>query len=94
MRKEGFYHHLSIGVADSLREYVEALGDAPCRGLYKTTIDVVEREMLAFALQHCAGNSCETAKMLGISRTTLNKKMRAHGLKRQDVKNWEIESAD
>jgi DNA-binding NtrC family response regulator len=43
-------------------------------------MDAQERCILRSALLHCAGNKSETARMLGIDRTTLFNKLRRHGL--------------
>jgi DNA-binding NtrC family response regulator len=43
-------------------------------------MDEQERAILRAALLHCGGNKSETARMLGIDRTTLFNKLRRHGL--------------
>jgi len=43
-------------------------------------MDAQERGILRAALLHCGGNKSETARMLGIDRTTLFNKLRRHGL--------------
>jgi transcriptional regulator with PAS, ATPase and Fis domain len=50
------------------------------RGLLKTAIEDVEREMIQAAYRAHEGNRTHMAAELGISRWTLLQKMRAHGL--------------
>jgi sigma-54 dependent transcriptional regulator, acetoin dehydrogenase operon transcriptional activator AcoR len=49
----------------------------PCR---TGTLEEMEREMIQSTLQQCNGNMASTAKMLGISRATLYRKVKQFGL--------------
>ncbi len=49
-------------------------------GPLKAALAIPERWILLRALRHCGGNRQETARTLGINRTTLFNKMRRHGL--------------
>lgn len=73
---------MGVCVSDYLRDYVDSLDGEPCAKLYDMTMDVVEKELIIFALKHCDGSLTATAKILGMSRTTLNKKMTMRGLRR------------
>ncbi len=46
-------------------------------GLYDQVIQQVERPLIMYALRECRGNRIRAAKMLGINRNTLHKKIKA-----------------
>ena len=48
--------------------------------LYRSVMARVELPLLRHALELCAGNQLKTAKMLGINRNTLRKKLKEHGI--------------
>jgi len=48
--------------------------------LYRTVIARVELPLLRHALELCGGNQLKAAKMLGINRNTLRKRLRLLGL--------------
>ena len=48
--------------------------------LYEMVISEVEKPMLATVLHHTRGNQSNAAEILGISRSTLRKKLRQYGL--------------
>ncbi len=48
--------------------------------LHGAALGLIEREVIRAALQYCDGNMTAAAKRLGISRTTLRKKMHDHGI--------------
>ena len=48
--------------------------------LYRLVLAEVERPLLAEVLAHVDGNQSRAAQILGLSRTTLRKKLREHGL--------------
>ena len=76
-----FRRQLSASLADSLQDYVDELDGEPCAKLYGTTLAVVEKGLIEFTMRHCKGNLTLSAKMLGISRTTLNRKLAAYQLR-------------
>lgn len=43
--------------------------------------DVIERKLVVHALDHCDGNQSQAARMLGITRNTLRKRIQKYGLK-------------
>ena len=45
-----------------------------------TTLDEMERSMIARAMEHCKGNMTEVARQLGITRQTLYNKIKRYGL--------------
>lgn len=52
----------------------------PSTPALRHSVDCAERGILADALRHCGGNKAKTAKMLGISRTILYKKLHRYDL--------------
>jgi transcriptional regulator of acetoin/glycerol metabolism len=44
------------------------------------TLDDAERELIRRALGRCGGNVTEAAKLLGVSRSALYRRMQRHGL--------------
>lgn len=72
----------------TLRELVSALvsdlftrlGGDDCDGLYRMVIGEVEGSLLEAVMKETAGNQGRAARILGINRGTLRKKLRAHGL--------------
>lgn len=63
-----------------LDEYFEHLAGSQPHPLYSLVIGAVERPLLIYAMKKCSGNQCEAAKLLGINRNTLRKKLETHGL--------------
>lgn len=51
-----------------------------CQSLYADALDVMERQVLQAALDHTGGNQAQAAKILGITRGHLRKKIRQFGL--------------
>ncbi|AEC20542.1 DNA-binding protein [Pusillimonas sp. T7-7] len=57
------------------------MGDeAQPRDLLAMVVNCVERPVLQIALEHTHGNQSKAAEMLGITRSTLRKKLLAHDL--------------
>jgi DNA-binding NtrC family response regulator len=59
-----------------------AVSAVPASAPLRAQIDAFERQLLAQALQECAGNQSEVARRLGVTRTTLLDKLKRHGLHR------------
>ena len=72
---------LSISLTEALNNYMRDLNGQPCVRLYSTTMERVEKQLLDFCLGQFNGNVSAAAKVLGISRTTLMRKIAAHGLR-------------
>ena len=72
----------------SLREFVHSrvtelftrLSEEDCKGVYRLVILEVEGSLLEAVMQRTAGNQGRAARILGINRGTLRKKLDAHGL--------------
>ena len=48
--------------------------------LYRSIMARVEQPLLRHALELCGGNQLKAAKLLGINRNTLRKKLKEHGI--------------
>ncbi len=71
---------LRNSVRESLRQYFIRLeGQAPAN-LYELVLAEVEQPMLEMVLQYTGQNQSKAAKILGISRGTLRKKMAQYDL--------------
>jgi len=71
---------LSDCVRDALQCYLSKMDGHPVNDLYRLVIEEVERPMLQTLLDHTRGNQTRTAQLLGISRSTLRKKIADYGL--------------
>lgn len=71
---------LSSAVQTALMCYFRDLdGHAP-DNLYDMVINEVERPLFEAAMSHARGNQSKAAKILGINRSTLRKKLEQYGL--------------
>ncbi|WP_269901389.1 helix-turn-helix domain-containing protein [Paenalcaligenes faecalis] len=69
---------LEQSVRDSLERYFADLGDSQPRDILAMVINYVERPVLQIALEKTNGNQSKAAEILGITRSTLRKKLLAH----------------
>ena len=68
---------LGPAVERHLSQYFAAHGDAlPAAGLYDRVLREVERPLLSIALSATRGNQLKAARLLGLNRNTLRKKIR------------------
>lgn len=58
------------------QQFSEANTDLPGQDFYERIIQEVERPLIKFALEQCRGNQIKAARMLGINRNTLHKKIK------------------
>lgn len=73
-------HSLRNSVRESLRQYFIRLeGQAPAE-LYALVMAEVEQPMIEMVLQYTGQNQSKAAKILGLSRGTLRKKMAQYDL--------------
>ena len=73
---------LSKCVRDALRFYLENMADHEVKGLYALVMEEVERPLFETVLDHTKGNLSQAAKMLGMTRNTLRKKLGEYGIER------------
>ncbi|NYT80404.1 Fis family transcriptional regulator [Alcaligenaceae bacterium] len=71
---------LEQSVRDQLQRYLTDLGESEPRDMLAMVINCVERPVLQVALEQSHGNQSKAAEMLGITRSTLRKKLLAHNL--------------
>ena len=74
------HNPLEQAVRESLERYFTDLGDSTPRNVFAMVMNYVERPVLEIALEKTGGNQSKAAEMLGITRSTLRKKLVAHGL--------------
>ncbi len=73
---------LRSSINDSIRRYFRDLGDEEIFGVYRMVLDEVELPLLSAVMEHARGNHSRAARILGLHRNTLCKKLRRHGLLR------------
>jgi Fis family transcriptional regulator len=64
----------------ALRRYFADLEGTAPTDLYAMVINEVEKPLLRAVLEFTRGNQSRASEILGINRSTLRKKLRAHGL--------------
>lgn len=64
----------------ALRRYFKDLDGHVPGNLYTLVVNEVEEPLLRAVLEFTRGNQSRAAEILGINRSTLRKKLRAHGL--------------
>ncbi|NKC15679.1 MAG: Fis family transcriptional regulator [Gammaproteobacteria bacterium] len=67
-------------VSDAIDAYFAALDGHETAGLYQMVLREVERPLLQRVLAQTSGNQSVAAQILGLSRGTLRKKLKEHGL--------------
>ncbi|MCD2450668.1 MAG: DNA-binding transcriptional regulator Fis [Methylicorpusculum sp.] len=71
---------LSIHVKQAVEHYFAQLNGHETAGLYAMVISEVEKPLLEITLQQAGYNQTKAAKVLGLSRSTLRKKLEQYGL--------------
>lgn len=71
---------LSDHVTSALKNYFKELDGQHTTNLYDMVLQEVERPLLQSVLGHTNNNQSITAKILGLSRNTLRKKMQKYEL--------------
>jgi Fis family transcriptional regulator len=65
----------------SVRQYLGTVGnETQTSNLYELVLDEIEEPLIKTVLESLRYNQVKTAKLLGISRGTLRKKMKKYGL--------------
>ena len=71
---------LEEAVVSQLNQYFTQLDGSQPHPLYNLVVTAVERPLLVYTMTLCRNNQCDAAKLLGINRNTLHKKLKYHGL--------------
>jgi Fis family transcriptional regulator, factor for inversion stimulation protein len=71
---------LSVHVKQTVSRYLEQLHGHDVVDLHAMVMGEVEKPLLQAALEHSGYNQSKAAKALGLSRSTLRKKMDYYGL--------------
>ena len=71
---------LSDHVRQSVEEYFAHLSGHDSSGLYHLVLSEIEKPLLETALKHSDFNQSKAAKVLGLSRSTLRKKLDQYGI--------------
>lgn len=72
---------LAASVEAHLQAYLRALeNELPDSGLYARFLQEVEEPLFRLVMEACEGNQLRAARVLGLNRNTLRKKIRDHGL--------------
>ncbi|MGD1955050.1 MAG: nitrogen regulation protein NR(I) [Sphingomonadales bacterium] len=72
---------LAMAVDRIISRYFKAHGDQlPPDGLYSRIVREIERPLLTRTLNACSGNQLKAAKLLGLNRNTLRKKLQDHDM--------------
>ncbi|MCQ8105260.1 Fis family transcriptional regulator [Methylomonas sp. SURF-2] len=71
---------LSEHVRQSVEDYFTHLNGHDSSGLYQLVLTEVEKPLLETALKHSDFNQSKAAKILGLSRSTLRKKLELYGI--------------
>ncbi|UOP04801.1 helix-turn-helix domain-containing protein [Conchiformibius kuhniae] len=67
-------------VEHNLQRYFHDLNGELPSNVYEMVLWQVEGAMLGCVLRQCRGNQSQAARILGLNRNTLRKKLLAHGL--------------
>ena len=70
---------LSEHVRLAVKDYVSRLDGEEVSNLYNMVINEVERPLIQAVLELCGNNQSKAAQMLGLSRSTLRKKLSIYG---------------
>lgn len=68
-------------VETKLEHFFGRLGKTEVRKLHVAVIDQVERALIRITLKHSDQNKLKTSRMLGLSRNTLDKKIKSLKIK-------------
>ena len=71
---------LTESVDHALQGYFSQLGNTAPSGVYDMVMAEVEVPMLKCVLKYTRGNQSKAAKILGLSRGTLRKKLKIYGM--------------
>ena len=71
---------LTTLVKHSLEQYFDDLNGQPAAELYELVVRQVEQPLIEIVMRETGGNVSKAARVLGINRATLRKKLDKYGL--------------
>ena len=71
---------LETSLKSALQDIAKARIAEGSKQLYDDVVTLLDKTIIELALDECSNNHSKTAELLGISRTTLIKKMKQHGI--------------
>lgn len=71
---------LQLAVRQSVERYIQSLNGREPENLHQIVLDEIEAPLFEAALRFTGGNQVRTARVLGIARGTLRKKLKRFGL--------------
>ena len=80
MKQKNLTEPLSRAVQLSVKNYFEELNGEEVTGVYDMVLRETERPLLEVTMEQAGGNQTRAARMLGINRNTLRKKLTRYGL--------------
>lgn len=77
------FEDLALGevVGQKVKYFFDRMGNVEPRGVYDAVLGQVEKPLLEVALGWARGSQVKAARVLGINRNTLRKKLREFGIK-------------
>ena len=78
--EEGQIQPMSFYVSRGMSRYYSSLGDAQPVEVYEMWLEQTEAPLLKATMEYCGGNQTRAAKILGLSRGTLRKKLKKYDL--------------
>ena len=79
-RREANPIPLSVHVKETVEQYFIQLNGYDTNGLHAMVISEVEKPLIEATLEYCGHNQTKASKILGLSRSTLRKKLELYGL--------------
>jgi len=71
-------------VRNAMRSYLRSLDGHEVTDLHGMVLEEVERPLIETLLDYTQGNQTRAARLLGLSRSTLRKKMVCYGIRQED----------
>ena len=73
-------HNLPDNIDTLLDQYFNDLDGGQASAIYEMVINTVEKPLLLYIMNKAEGNQSKAAKMLGLNRNTLRKKLKQYNL--------------
>ncbi len=77
----GLPSELATALTSAVTAYLESLDGHPTSGLYDLVLQEIEAPLFRLVLAYTEGNRSRAARLLGLSRETLLKKLARHDLR-------------